>query len=94
MIIAGEDAGDAGSVLSLGTQLGWPILPDITSGLRAASSPAFSCAELLLAQSVYGDASTWEVVLHLGGRVTSKRLLECLAMRVPERCNRALPTQP
>ena len=85
VIIAGEEVGDAGSVLSLAAQLGWPILPDITSGLRDASPPALSCGELLLAHPAYGDASTWEVVLHFGGRVTSKRLLECLAMRVPER---------
>ena len=67
------------SVLCLSEKLGWPALPDISSGLRLGPK----CENIIpyyehilshgLAISIKGP-----MVLHVGGRLTSKRLLKFL----------------
>ncbi len=59
-------------ITELGDQLGWPILADITSGLRFdtasfSSSPVFSHYELYLRDKAALEACRPDVVLHLGG---------------------------
>lgn len=81
LIVAGRlrtlDAQTA--VAELAARLGWPLLPDITSGLRLGPCPfpLAPFAELLLAEPERAARALQpEVVLHIGGRFVSKRLLQ------------------
>jgi 2-succinyl-5-enolpyruvyl-6-hydroxy-3-cyclohexene-1-carboxylate synthase len=68
------------SVLRLAARLGWPILPDIQSGLRIGGRPdTIICHvdQILLSKATGADLRP-DFVLHIGGRVLSKRLLEWL----------------
>ena len=66
--------------------LGWPVLPDIASGLRLGQpeAPVVAMFDLLLQTARERDLGTAEVILHVGGEVTSKRLLQFLE-RTPSR---------
>ncbi len=68
-------------VLALGQSLGWPVFADITSGLRLGTvqTPVVHYYDQMLAANVLAD--TWEpgVILQIGGRITSKRLMAFLA---------------
>jgi len=63
------------AVLKLSEKLYWPIFPDISSGLRVGSQHP-NCIhnfdQILLSES-FMDKFKFEAVLHLGGRITSKR---------------------
>jgi len=63
-------------ILTLAKKLRWPVYADITSGLRlsapAASGIRYFDQQLLSAE--FNQAARPSVVLHLGGRTTSKRL--------------------
>ena len=94
------------AVTSLAARLGWPLLPDICSGLRsqtargvaaaAAPAPTLEAAEgsardpaapaalvplfdLLLSEPGLARAARPDVVLQVGGRLVSKRLLQFAA---------------
>ncbi|MFQ5850947.1 MAG: 2-succinyl-5-enolpyruvyl-6-hydroxy-3-cyclohexene-1-carboxylic-acid synthase, partial [Candidatus Binatia bacterium] len=71
------------SVRKLAQKLAWPTLPDITSGLRLGSphSPMIPYYDAMLASSRFTHVNQPQAVLHLGGRLISKRLLDYL-----ERC--------
>jgi len=67
------------AVLSLCAKLKWPLLPDITSGLRLDSSErTINYYDLLLASEIFARSIRPDAVLHIGGRLVSKRLLEFL----------------
>ncbi|GMV94806.1 MAG: 2-succinyl-5-enolpyruvyl-6-hydroxy-3-cyclohexene-1-carboxylate synthase [Candidatus Hydrogenedentota bacterium] len=87
VIVAGQmDAQVADEVLTLGQALGWPILADVTSGLRlgtAGTTVVHHVDQLLHAPQVR-ELLTPDVVLHFGGPVTSKRLMQQLELRPPE----------
>jgi 2-succinyl-5-enolpyruvyl-6-hydroxy-3-cyclohexene-1-carboxylate synthase len=78
-----EDRTERETVLRLSHKLRWPMLPDITSGLRlgVGKSPAIPYFDALLASPSFAEANSAQAVLHIGGRLTSKRLLDWL-----ERC--------
>ena len=67
------------AVLRLARRLNWPTLPDISSGLRLGIEdkcvvPYYD----LILLSLFSGLSGCKTVLHLGGQVTSKRLLQLL----------------
>jgi len=68
------------SIRKLVGKLGWPVLPDISSGLRLgnADSPMIPHADAILAAKEFPDRNRAAAVLHLGGRLLSKRLLDYL----------------
>jgi len=90
LLIAGRlrRAEAAAALQQLAWQLGWPLLPDITSGLRLAPSgfPQVPFYELLLYDPLRAaEVLKPEVVVHLGGRFVSKRLAQFLKAARP-RC--------
>lgn len=68
--------GQAASVLAWAERLGWPVLPDIRSGLRLhRDHPAvISMIDHVLLSTKTARALKPDVILHIGGRITSKRL--------------------
>jgi len=75
-------------VAALGSALGWPILADPTSQLRAGahnrSGPVLANSDLFLRDESTARALDPEVVLRLGATPTSKALRLWLEARVPE----------
>lgn len=72
---------EARAVDGLAEALGWPTLPDITSGLRtdACAKSVLHYAVQLLKTKAYSDMlSGTEFFLHLGGPFTSKPVLQFL----------------
>ncbi len=72
VIVVGKLSGPpaARQVVRLAEKLGWPVLPDITSGLRLGTpSPVvINHFQYILSQVKFSA----DVVLHLGGRITAK----------------------
>ncbi len=86
LIVAGRlaDRTRADAVRRLAQRLGWPLLPDVCSQLRFASSDAAGAAvapryDLLLASEAFRAAHAPDAVVHFGGAVVSKRLNAWLA---------------
>lgn len=74
------EAKHAGAIIK---RLGWPAIPDVTSGLRLnAASPWALPYSLHYAEDLFESA---DAVVHLGGAITSRRLLELLAAFPAER---------
>jgi 2-succinyl-5-enolpyruvyl-6-hydroxy-3-cyclohexene-1-carboxylate synthase len=77
VIIAGrvDSPVDSAAVLRLAEHLGWPLLPDIQSGLRlsAASSVVVPYADLQLVDSCLTEGPAPECLLRVGGSLVSKR---------------------
>ncbi len=73
------------AVAMLAEALGWPVFPDIASGLRLRPGPRciHHYDQLLLSEAFRAECRP-EVVLHLGGAVTSRRLAEHWAAIRPE----------
>ena len=93
--IAGPASGGAGareqkSVLALAEKLNWPVFADVTSGLRLGSTHPnviHYFDQILLSPVHSGSVLTAKVdgILHLGGRVTSKRWYDYVEAIKPER---------
>ncbi len=94
IIVAGKLAGarEQKSVLALAEKLNWPVFPDVTSGLRLGCAHKniisyFDQILLSTGKSVTGInfqkklVPVTDFVLHLGGRMTSKRWYDYI-----ERC--------
>lgn len=66
------------AVLMFAEKLGWPVFPDITSGLRlGVNSPVvIPYYDLILATEQPPTKEPPELILHFGDRLTSKRLLQ------------------
>lgn len=83
VIVCGKLAGPlaARQVVRLAEKLEWPIFPDITSGLRLARGSAHVIRHFhhLLPHIELQP----EVILHLGGRITSKPFYEWTARQPP-----------
>lgn len=81
LVIAGtlRDQAETRAVEALATRLGWPLLPDITSGLRLGVDAANVIAhyDLILSGAAIQDEDPVDV-FHIGGRFVSKRLLQWL----------------
>ncbi|MDE0035172.1 MAG: 2-succinyl-5-enolpyruvyl-6-hydroxy-3-cyclohexene-1-carboxylic-acid synthase [Deltaproteobacteria bacterium] len=80
------DAEARAAVADLADALGWPFLPDVTSGLRLDSRQGTSVPyqDILLGSKEFMQRHPIEAVIHVGGRFTSRRLpdhLEALRPR-------------
>ena len=78
LVVAGRLAGPAecAAVADLADALGWPLLPDVTSGLRLDSRPGavVPYQDVLLGSQEFMRQHPIEAVIHVGGRFTSRRL--------------------
>lgn len=78
VVVAGSAASpeETKAMLSATEKLGWPLLPDIRSGLRLR--PAHPNIIAMADQILLRDepALKPDVVLHLGGRILSKRVMQ------------------
>lgn len=88
ILVAGRlaDAETRAAVADLADALGWPFLPDVTSGLRLDSRPrtAVPYQDLLLGSREFMQRHPIEAVIHVGGRFTSRRLPDHLEALRPE----------
>jgi len=71
-----DSPAEATAVKRLAEELSWPVLPDIASGLRIGPTggPYVPYYDQLLLSPNFRDQFTPDVVLHIGGPITSKRL--------------------
>ncbi len=85
IIVVGKIDGDKtrAAVLTLAHRLGWPVFADISSGLRLGHQDRhlISYFDQILLRGLPGKV---DGVLHLGGRMTSKRYYECMEKMAPE----------
>ncbi|MCX6833695.1 MAG: 2-succinyl-5-enolpyruvyl-6-hydroxy-3-cyclohexene-1-carboxylic-acid synthase [candidate division Zixibacteria bacterium] len=74
------------AALELIRKLNWPTLADITSGVHGVDSrqivPHY---DLLLASDRFCQSHVPDTILHVGGRITSKRLLQFIESSRPAR---------
>jgi 2-succinyl-5-enolpyruvyl-6-hydroxy-3-cyclohexene-1-carboxylate synthase len=75
-----DSTAEASVVSSFAAGLGWPVLADVTSGLRLrpAAFPRIAYYDQMLLSGGCADALAPDVVLHIGGRLTSKRTQQFL----------------
>jgi 2-succinyl-5-enolpyruvyl-6-hydroxy-3-cyclohexene-1-carboxylate synthase len=87
LIVVGplSDPAEAAPVSALADCLGWPLLADIVSGARLHQTGATGIpyADQILASEEADEQLTPDVVVHVGGRPTSKRLVQFLARTRP-----------
>ena len=80
LVVAGaaRHAAETDAMLQIAAKLGWPLLPDIRSGLRLVKSHPQIIA--MADQILLKERSNLkpDVVLHVGGRVTSKRMMKLM----------------
>ena len=87
VVVAGDLGGGeraARLAARLARSLGWPLLPDLRSGLRLGAPDAAAPFVDLALASERLRAEPADAVVHLGGRVVSKRLARFLATSRPE----------
>ncbi|RPH94846.1 2-succinyl-5-enolpyruvyl-6-hydroxy-3-cyclohexene-1-carboxylic-acid synthase [candidate division KSB1 bacterium] len=77
LIVAGPDAArttaEADAILHLGRKLGWPIMADVTSGLRFLSEPVIPYYDIFLREETLASL-TPDIVLTFGAHPVSKVL--------------------
>jgi 2-succinyl-5-enolpyruvyl-6-hydroxy-3-cyclohexene-1-carboxylate synthase len=82
MVIFGQlpDTADREAALALADRLRWPVFADITSGARLGSrnSCVIPFFNLALTSESFNQAHRPDIVLHIGDRVVSKRLMQWL----------------
>ncbi len=88
LIVVGKvgDKSEQKAVLSLAKHLGWPVFADASSGLRfghADEHIVYYFDQILLSSKVLNGKS-FDGILHLGGRMTSKRYYEFASKLVPK----------
>ncbi len=78
LLILGQlDSADHEHVEQIVERLQWPVLPDVTSNFRLrGAAPLLAHHALHGAERLVGDA---EAVIHLGGPITTRRLLDAVA---------------
>jgi 2-succinyl-5-enolpyruvyl-6-hydroxy-3-cyclohexene-1-carboxylate synthase len=65
-------------------RLGWPVIADITSGLGGVRPSQFvQHHDLVLASGRFDEAHPPDTILHVGGRLTSRRLLHFIEKSHP-----------
>ncbi len=88
LLVAGRlvDAEARAAVAELADALGWPFLPDVTSGLRLDSRPgtAVPYHDVLFGSEKFMRQHPIEAVIHVGGRWTSRRLPDHLEAARPK----------
>ncbi len=70
-----------GPIYAFAERIGWPILADISSGIRGAGQMIIPYYEYLIEM---GNSLKPKCILHLGDRLSSKRLLEWIEDLLPE----------
>ncbi len=94
IIIVGKLKGrdEQESVLRLARKLNWPVFPDISSGLRFNSrdSRVIHYFDQLLLDPAAAAKFAPDGILHLGGRMTSRRLAEFIEKCRPQKYIMAL----
>ena len=87
-VIAGHltKATEREAALRFSQKLGWPLLPDIRSGLRigVSSDNVIPCYDLLLACKAMPRIVPHATIIQVGGPFVSKRLLEFLKENPPD----------
>jgi len=87
VIVAGQldNYHESAAVERLAKSWGWPLLPDITSGLRLGNPGSMTLAhyDALLLSARFQSRLAPEAVVHFGGPVVSKRLQQFLADFAP-----------
>lgn len=86
LLIAGRlnTEAERAAVQRIAQHLDWPLLPDVTSGLRfGASDLCIAHADQLLTSPAFREAHTPDVVMHIGGRFVSKRLRQYVDAATP-----------
>ncbi len=85
LIVVGEmfDPEDVSAAKHIGMLLGWPVAADVLSGLRVGNPQddsiyMINTIDHILLKQEYWKELKPDVVLHLGSRITSKRLLSFL----------------
>jgi 2-succinyl-5-enolpyruvyl-6-hydroxy-3-cyclohexene-1-carboxylate synthase len=81
-----RNAAETEAARALARNLCWPVFADVASGLRLGPTESWSVPyhdQLLLSERFRSQCAP-EFVLHVGGAVTSKRLLEHLGALRPE----------
>lgn len=78
-----DDPDVAEAAERLAAALGWPLLPDVASGARLGGNASAAFYDLVLGSSCFREQNTPEAVVHLGGKVTSKRLQQYLVESRP-----------
>ena len=71
------------AALNLSRTLSWPTLADVTSGIHGVESPLIAHCDLILASEHFCGNHIPDTILHVGGRITSKRLLQFTADSQP-----------
>ncbi len=88
LLVAGglADPAERAAVAGLARMLGWPFLPDVTSGLRLDSRPGTVVPyhDILLGSKEFMREHPIEAVIHVGGRWTSRRLPDHLEAAPPK----------
>lgn len=77
---------DRRAVLKLAERLGWPVFPDVTSGLRlsAASKNVISYFDQILLSEKFSKSFKPDCIIQFGGRMTSKRFNQWLESSAPQ----------
>lgn len=85
LLVVGETSGpeDVSAAKEIAALLGWPVVADILSGMRVGSAETervnlIDCMDHLLLQQDVWEQLRPDVILHLGSRLTSKRLISFL----------------
>ena len=89
LILAGrlESRAEATAVSRLAEATGWPLLPDVGSGLRLGGTDYEGTVpyyDALLSSEKFAAAHEPEAVLHVGGRSLSKRLEQLVGRSSPK----------
>ncbi len=87
LVVAGRLAtrAEGEAAVRLAEALGWPLLPDIGSQMRFGDSDvACPFYDQMLGNDAFREAFAPDAVLYLGGRVTSKRLVQFIADARPD----------
>ena len=83
VIIAGAVSGtdDSRAISKFAEKLGWPLIPDIRSGLRLkpGADVIIQMADQILLSDKFRRAVAPDVIVHLGGRITSKRIQQFIS---------------
>ena len=82
---AGAAQSDAGAILELAAAAQWPVLADVHSGLRFGphADRTLGSPDLFFCSEPFIGSAAIDCVLHIGGRMVSKHVLEALERQRP-----------
>ncbi len=81
ILVGAVSAADAEAIAALGAHLGWPVLPDIQSGLRfgEAGAAVIPHADIVLASKRFAGGGECDFVLQFGSGFVTRRFLDFAA---------------